>query len=322
MKPQTAQLSLFSIEETQTIAPKPHVTNVASVPQRSPFRYPGGKTWLVPTARKWFAEARTGSHLIEPFAGGGIIGLTAAAEHYFSHVTMVELDEDVAAAWQTILSDDCHWLTKQIADFVVTPQNVSSVIAHASDGMKERGFSTIVRNRTSHGGILAKGSGMIKTGEKGKGLASRWYAATLIKRINEIYRIRERITYIHGDAFDIMEKHLNDSNAFFFIDPPYTVAGRRLYTHHKVDHRRIFELASRMRGHFLLTYDNTEEVRRWADEFGLKYITIPMQTTHLLTKEELLISNRFDWYGLKEKAYKKNSAHSQQSENFLSLRIR
>lgn len=47
-----------------------------------------------------------------------------------------------------------------------------------------------------------------------------------------------------------------------------------------------------------------------------------MQTTHLLTKEELLISNRFDWYGLKEKTYKKNSAHSQQSENFLSLRIR
>ncbi len=47
-----------------------------------------------------------------------------------------------------------------------------------------------------------------------------------------------------------------------------------------------------------------------------------MQTTHLLTKEELLISNRFDWYGLKEKAYKKKTAHSQQSENFLSLRIR
>ena len=25
--------------------------NVASVPQRSPFRYPGGKTWLVPQVR-------------------------------------------------------------------------------------------------------------------------------------------------------------------------------------------------------------------------------------------------------------------------------
>lgn len=30
--------------------------NVASVPQRSPFRYPGGKTWLVPYVRDWLAQ--------------------------------------------------------------------------------------------------------------------------------------------------------------------------------------------------------------------------------------------------------------------------
>jgi len=30
--------------------------NVASVPQRSPFRYPGGKTWFVPTFRRWMGQ--------------------------------------------------------------------------------------------------------------------------------------------------------------------------------------------------------------------------------------------------------------------------
>jgi hypothetical protein len=30
--------------------------NVASVPQRSPFRYPGGKTWLIPYIRSWLAS--------------------------------------------------------------------------------------------------------------------------------------------------------------------------------------------------------------------------------------------------------------------------
>src|SRR5438552_126943 len=55
--------------------------NVASVPQRSPFRYPGGKTWLVPYIREWLHSKRQRpSRLIEPFAGGAIISLTSAFE--------------------------------------------------------------------------------------------------------------------------------------------------------------------------------------------------------------------------------------------------
>src|SRR5881392_3351921 len=47
--------------------------NVASVPQRSPFRYPGGKTWLVPYVRSWLrGRAIPTSVLVEPFAGGAI----------------------------------------------------------------------------------------------------------------------------------------------------------------------------------------------------------------------------------------------------------
>jgi len=30
----------------------------SSVPQRSPFRYPGGKTWLVPYIRDWFRSKK------------------------------------------------------------------------------------------------------------------------------------------------------------------------------------------------------------------------------------------------------------------------
>src|SRR3989442_10366771 len=82
--------------------------NVASVPQRSPFRYPGGKTWLVPYIRSWLSRhARRQLNImpvrpaqfIEPFAGGGIASLTVAAEDLADLVTMVEIDENVAAVW-------------------------------------------------------------------------------------------------------------------------------------------------------------------------------------------------------------------------------
>ena len=86
------QKSLFgdAIEES--------VVNVASVPQRSPFRYPGGKTWLVPRIRSWFRSMKQKPKLlVEPFAGGGIVGLTVAFEQLAPKVLLVELDEDVAS---------------------------------------------------------------------------------------------------------------------------------------------------------------------------------------------------------------------------------
>jgi DNA adenine methylase len=57
------------------------IVNVASVPLRSPFRYPGGKTWLVPRIRRWLASLPSKpDEFVEPFTGGGIVGLTVAFE--------------------------------------------------------------------------------------------------------------------------------------------------------------------------------------------------------------------------------------------------
>ena len=48
------QSLLFPELLKETEIPRP--VNVASVPQRSLFRYPGGKTWFVPTFREWMAR--------------------------------------------------------------------------------------------------------------------------------------------------------------------------------------------------------------------------------------------------------------------------
>lgn len=70
-----SQLNIFDIPETSTGSA---VINVASVPQRSPFRYPSGKTWLIPTVRQWLKQNHKSANiLIEPFPGGGIVSLTA-----------------------------------------------------------------------------------------------------------------------------------------------------------------------------------------------------------------------------------------------------
>jgi DNA adenine methylase len=97
------QLTMFDICETTN---RTAITNVASVPQRSPFRYPGGKTWLVPTVRHWLKqEKKSVPELIEPFAGGGIVSLTAAFERLADEILMVEMDDEISAVWEVILSE-------------------------------------------------------------------------------------------------------------------------------------------------------------------------------------------------------------------------
>src|SRR6266705_3273032 len=94
------------------------VVNVAAVPQRSPFRYPGGKTWLVPRVRQWLGSMPfRPKKFMEPFAGGGIVGLTVAFEALASTVVLVEMDDQVAAVWQTILDSDdgAAWLANRIS---------------------------------------------------------------------------------------------------------------------------------------------------------------------------------------------------------------
>ena len=111
-----SQLSLFGAELDRVI-------NVASVRQLSPFRYPGGKTWLVPRIRLWLSQQPL--EFIEPFAGGGIISLSVAFENLAKHVIMVELDEQVAAVWKTILSDNnAVPLADKIVSFDLTPESL------------------------------------------------------------------------------------------------------------------------------------------------------------------------------------------------------
>lgn len=157
-------------------------------------------------------------------------------------------------------------------------------------------FCKILKNRVYHGGILAKGSGMIKNGENGKGITSRWYPKTLHDRIVAIGHYNENIFFSSEDAFEVLEQNLNDENASFFIDPPYTIAGKRLYTYFNIDHERLFELTSRLKGRFMLTYDNTPEIRQLADKYNLQYRTIPMKTTLHYEKLEIIISDNFSWW--------------------------
>jgi DNA adenine methylase len=272
------------------------VVNVASVAHRSPFRYPGGKTWFVPLARKWLQSlAKKPVELTEPFAGGAIVGLSCLFDGLVSKLSLVELDQDIAAVWHVIVNGQGMALARRIVKFQLNADSARHVLSQPSANRLERAFAAIVRNRVQRGGIMAPGASLMKQGENGNGIASRWYARTLHDRIVAIAERRQAITFLQGDGIEFLRRSSGKNRAVHFIDPPYTVAGRRLYQHSELNHEELFEVAAGLEGDFLMTYDDAGPIRELAARLGFATRTVPMKNTHHAVKHELVIGRNLDW---------------------------
>ena len=271
------------------------VVNIASVPQRSPLRYPGGKTWLVPQIRKWLMGLDTRPRvLIEPFAGGGIASLTAVMEGLVDRAVLCERDPEIANFWFCVLESG-EELATRIESFVLTTENVAEVLDSSAASRMDLAFQTLLKNRVNRGGILAKGASQMKKGENGNGLRSRWYPDTIAERIRAIGSISGQLQFFQGDGVSLVDLCQLDASAGYFVDPPYTAAGKRagsrLYAYNEIDHVSLFERMSVVHGAVMMTYDANQEVIKMARNWSFNLAKVPMKSTHHAVQYELLITS-------------------------------
>ena len=271
------------------------VVNVATVPQRSPLRYPGGKTWLIPHIREWLKDTHP-EILVEPFAGGAIVSLTAVMEDLVDGAVMVEIDRDVAAFWRSALESGAI-LRERIGQFDPTLERLRKIEQSPPENVIEHGFRTLVLNRTRRGGVLARGASFTKSGENGKGLLSRWYPETLANRLADIQAYSARLSFVEGDGMKLLPILLRGwgRDAAVFIDPPYTaaggkMAGSRLYSHSTVDHATLFEMLADNKSNFLMTYDAAPEIIELVNKYRFCAAALAMKNGHHNRLIELVIT--------------------------------
>ena len=273
------------------------VANVASVPQRSPLRYPGGKTWLIPHIREWLGQSGP-DILIEPFAGGAIVSLTAVMEDLVGSAVMVEIDRDVAAFWHAALEHG-SMLQERIGSFEQTVESLRELESRPPKPPIDHGFRTLVRNRTRRGGILAPGASILRNGENGNGVFSRWYPETLCDRLAAIREHAERFEFVWDDGMKLLPRLLRgrDGRAAVFLDPPYTAgggkrAGERLYTHASFDHAGLFAMLADHDCNFLMTYDDAPEIVSLIRRHGFPAVRLSMKSSHHKRMPELVITSQ------------------------------
>lgn len=132
------------------------------------------------------------------------------------------------------------------------------------------GFATFFLNRCNRSGIMTNGGVIGGLNQTGKWkIDARYNADELVERIERIAALRDKIRVCNFDAINFLRSEilpLKDRSGFFvYLDPPYYLKGSRLYLNHYAphDHAELARFLRRIRRvHWLVTYDNTPEIRK------------------------------------------------------------
>ena len=204
------------------------------MPYHSPLRYPGGKGLMVEFVRE-VVNRSTHSPVtyVEPFAGGAAIAIGLLAGGDIETAVIGDADPAIAAFWRaaTVQPDQ---LASRVAECDVTIDTwheQAHIVAQGTRGDDlALGFAAFFLNRTNHSGILrARPIGGLHQNGRWP-LDCRFNKHSLLKRLNIIADLADRIHVHEGDALKLLSRaSAIDGSVFIYADPPYLTKSSDLY---------------------------------------------------------------------------------------------
>ena len=251
---------------TEPALPEPH-----RLIHFTPLRYPGGKAKLAEYVKSLMKANRLiDGEYVEPYAGGSAIALELLFHEYVSCIHINDISRPVHAFWKSVLGN-----TEEFCNLVLRkPLTVAQwdkqkkILRNPDDHDHiELGFAMFFLNRTNRSGILNAGiiGGRDQTGPWK--IDARYNAKELVRRIEAIARMRDRIKLTRQDALKFLKAGISKwpKETLIYLDPPYYVKGRDLYYdfyEHK-DHKGIADFinGSVIRQKWIVSYDNVQPIR-------------------------------------------------------------
>ncbi|ESY09882.1 DNA adenine methylase [Mesorhizobium sp. M0615] len=253
----------------------------------SPLRYPGGKAKLAPYFKALVRKNRLldGTY-VEPFAGGGGVGLCLLLHGYVEHIILNDLSAPIYAFWRALL-DEPDRFQQKILDIELTTEewlNQRQVFQEAEGRISfEIGFATFFLNRTNHSGVLNAGMIGGHSQRSAYGLDARFNRQELAARVMRIAKNRSKITVMNLDAAELIRnvtEIAGDDRPLIYIDPPYYRKGRDLYYdfYRQEDHGKLRDVIVQLNSAipWVVSYDNEPAIRELYDahqmlEYNLSY---------------------------------------------------
>ena len=239
---------------------------------RSPLRYPGGKSNITPLIKAIILQkaplSANGFTYIEPFAGGAGVAINLLLEGIVTNIVINDYDKAIYSFWRA-LKEETDALIEMID---ITPVTVQEwyrqreiYLLHNRRYSLELGFAAFFLNRTNRSGILNAGpiGGYEQSGSYQ--IDARYNKESLINRIIEIAQYKKNMLVYNKEIRNFIPQIMPNygRNAFVYFDPPYFAKGKRLYKNFLVyeDHVEIARFINQsVPCDWLLTYDDAPQI--------------------------------------------------------------
>ena len=274
--------------------------DIPTIRSASPFRYPGGKAFLYRYLINRVRELKISRrYYAEPFCGGGGAATILLKLNEVDEIHLNDADPKVYSAWRAIL-DEPRRFEQAVMEAPLdmdTWYKYRAIVDNSVENSFDLGFATFYLNRTNRSGIVM-GSGPIGGYEqKGKWkIDARFNREVLAERVRWLGSMKERIILTQEDALTFLSKSTNrlpKHQTFFFIDPPYVVAGGRLYLNAMTEGKHIALsdlLQSNILPHWALTYDDHPLIRSLYQDQKLQDLAVTYSLQSKRKEKEILIN--------------------------------
>jgi DNA adenine methylase len=264
---------------------------------KSPLRYPGGKSRAVGLI---LSHVPTNiSEFREPFVGGGSVFLALKSQYnlLIKKYWINDLNYDLCCFWKYVqgnIDELIRWIVKFKQEFL-NGRELYAYLKDENNSVSEldRAVRFFIMNRITFSGVMDSGGYSQQAFEK----RFTWSSIERLK-LAALYLSGTQITY--GDYEELL--FVNGQDVFLFLDPPYYKAvksklyGVRGNLHSSFDHKRFAENMRRCNHRWLITYDDSPEIRELFSfakivEWKLQYGMNNYGRNYAPEGDELLIKN-------------------------------
>ena len=262
---------------------------------KTPLRYPGGKSraikQIIPLIPK-FNEFR------EPMVGGGSIFLTIKQLYPNKEFWINDLNKDLYLFWEQC-KGNVNSLIREIYNLKKKyPQGreLYNYLISLPDDIADlrRAARFFILNRITF-------SGLVDSGGYSEQAYKHRFTESSIKRVRELSNLLKGVKITNLDYEYVV--NAPGKNVFIFLDPPYfSTTKSRLYgkngrLHVEFDHFRFAKIMRKCKHKWLITYDDSPEIRdlfspfAYIYEWELQYGMNNYKRKHAAKGKEIFISN-------------------------------